>query len=149
MAPARGHIRHPDAEFVTGRRAAVFQGPRLFAHLLLVVVVLFVVVAVAWASWATVDEVTRGEGRVIPSRHVQIVQNLEGGIVADILAREGDIVERGEPLLRIDNVTAASDLRELRSRSFALLAAVGTIQYHADYGQPHGRGAPRWLVGGA
>ncbi len=122
------HGRHPDAEFAVGRRAAAFQGPRLFAHLLLIVVVAFFVVAVGWASWATVDEVTRGEGRVIPSRHVQVVQHLEGGIVAEILAREGAIVEQGDPLLRIENITAASDLRELRSRYHYLLAATARLR---------------------
>ncbi|HET6520066.1 MAG TPA: HlyD family type I secretion periplasmic adaptor subunit [Geminicoccaceae bacterium] len=133
MAPGRLlRARHPDAEFVTGRGAAAFQGPRFFAHLLLIAVVAFFVVAFAWASWATVDEVTRGEGKVIPSRHVQVIQNLEGGIVAEILTREGAIVERGDALLRIENVMAASDLRELRSRYHSLLAAVGRLRAEVD-----------------
>ena len=49
----------------------------------------------AWAHWATLDEVTRGEGRVIPSRQIQVVQNLEGGIIAAILVREGEVVDEG------------------------------------------------------
>ena len=104
-----------DADFVVGRAGADLQGPRGFTHLLLVIVVAFFAIFFAWASWAELDEVTRGDGRVIPSRQVQVVQNLEGGIVAAIVVREGEIVEQGQVLLRIDNVRAASDLRENRA----------------------------------
>src|SRR5688500_15912262 len=112
---ARRRERRPkraDAEFAIGRAAAAFHSPRGFAHLLLFVIVAFFVVFFAWASWAELEEVTRGEGKVIPSSQVQVVQNLEGGIVAEIPVREGAIVDRGEVLVRIDNVRAASELRE-------------------------------------
>ena len=54
---------------------------RPFNHLLLLSVVLVLVSAIFWADQAVLDEVTRGEGRVIPSSQIQIIQNLEGGIV--------------------------------------------------------------------
>jgi membrane fusion protein, adhesin transport system len=117
-APARAAPRpeRADAEFVFGPAAAELVGPRGFTHLLLAVVGAFFVLFFAWASWATLDEVTRGDGKVIPSSHVQVVQNLEGGIVADLLVREGQIVEAGEILLRVENVRAAGELRESRKR---------------------------------
>jgi len=117
---------------VTGRAAADLHAPRGFAHLLLFVVVAFFVAFFAWASWAELKEVTRGEGKVIPSRQVQVVQNLEGGIVAEILVREGDVVERGEVLLRIDNVRAASELRESRQRWLALQGALGRLRAEVE-----------------
>jgi adhesin transport system membrane fusion protein len=117
-----------DADFALGREGAELLRPRGFAHLLLLVIAAFCVLFLAWASWATLDEVTRGEGRVIPSSQVQVVQNLEGGIVSAILLREGDIVERGEVLLQIDNVRAASDLRENRKRHLALLGALARLR---------------------
>ena len=80
IAPARGAA---DAEFVLGRAGADLQVPRGFAHLLLFAIVAFFAIFLAWASWATLEEVTRGDGKVIPSRQVQVVQNLEGGIVAE------------------------------------------------------------------
>ena len=107
--------RRADADFVVGRAGADLQGPRIFTHLLLVIVVAFFAIFFAWASWAELDEVTRGDGRVIPSSQVQVVQNLEGGILAAITVREGAVVEQGQVLLRIDNVKAASDLRENRA----------------------------------
>ena len=125
--PARRPGR-ADAEFVLGRAGADLQTPRGFAHLLLFAIAAFFVVFFAWAGWAELEEVTRGEGKVIPSRQVQVVQNLEGGIVAEILVREGAIVERGQVLVRIDDVRAASELRESRQRHLALLGALGRLR---------------------
>jgi membrane fusion protein, adhesin transport system len=124
--------KRADAEFAIGRAAAAFHSPRGFAHLLLFVIVAFFVVFFAWASWAELEEVTRGEGKVIPSSQVQVVQNLEGGIVAEIPVREGAIVERGEVLVRIDNVRAASELRESRQRYLALRGALGRLRAEVD-----------------
>ena len=121
-----------DAEFVIGRAGAGLQGPRGFTHLLLVIIVAFFGIALAWASWAELDEVTRGDGKVIPSSQVQVVQNLEGGIVAAIPVREGAVVEQGQVLLRIDNVRAASDLRESRQRYHALLGALGRLRAEVE-----------------
>jgi adhesin transport system membrane fusion protein len=120
--------RRADAEFVLGRAGADLQMPRGFAHLLLFTIAAFLVVFFAWARWAELEEVTRGEGKVIPSSQVQVVQNLEGGIVAELLVREGAIVERGQVLVRIDNVRAASGLRESRQRYLALLGALGRLR---------------------
>jgi len=124
--------RKADADFVAGHAGAELQGPRGFTHLLLVIIVAFFGVFLAWASWAELDEVTRGDGKVIPSSQVQVVQNLEGGIVAAIPVREGAVVEEGHVLLRIDNVRAASDLRESRQRYLALLGALGRLRAEVD-----------------
>jgi len=102
--------------------------PRMFSHILLVSVAVFFVVFLSWASWAALEEVTRGDGTVIPSRQVQVVQNLEGGIVAELMVREGEIVEQGQVLMRIDNVRAASDYREQRARYLALLAGIARLE---------------------
>jgi membrane fusion protein, adhesin transport system len=110
--------------------------PKRLTHLFLVVNVAFFVVFFGWASWATLEEVTRGEGRVIPSRQTQVVQNLEGGIVAEILVREGEIVEEGQPLMRIDNIRAAADFRERRSRYFALEAALARLEAEVQGTEP-------------
>jgi adhesin transport system membrane fusion protein len=123
-----GRLRVEDADFVVGPAGGRLQRPRGLAHALLIVVVLFFVVAFAWASHASLEEVTRGDARVIPSSQVQVVQNLEGGIVAEIAVREGAIVEAGEVLLRIENILAASDLRENRIRHLALLGTIARLE---------------------
>jgi len=85
----------------------------------------------AWAWFYQIDEVTRGTGRVVPSRQLQVVQSLEGGIVASIDVREGDVVEKGSELMRIDDTRAGSDLGELKERQTALLAAKARIEAEA------------------
>ncbi len=125
---AKARLRAEDKSFVGGLAGADLHRPRRFAHLLLFTIVLFFVLFITWASFATLDEVTRGEGRVIPSSQVQVVQNLEGGIVAELRIREAQIVEAGDILLRIENVKAASDLRGGRKRYLALLGAVARLQ---------------------
>jgi membrane fusion protein, adhesin transport system len=128
----RPRLRKADADFIVGRAGAKLMGPRGFTHLLLLIIVAFFVLFFTWASWAELDEVTRGEAKVIPSSQVQVVQNLEGGIVAGIDVHEGDVVEPGEVLLRIDNVRAASDLRENRKRYLALLGALARLRGEVD-----------------
>ncbi|MEX8506621.1 HlyD family type I secretion periplasmic adaptor subunit [Leptothrix ochracea] len=82
--------------------------------------VVVVVVLIAWAAWASIDEVTRGDGKVIPSHQLQVVQSLDGGVVSEILVREGMQVEAGQLLLRIDETRATSGVRESAAQVFAL-----------------------------
>lgn len=95
---------------------------------------LTVVVLVVWAAFAQVDEVTRGEGRVIPSRQLQVVQSLDGGVVAQILVSEGQVVEQGQLLLRIDETRATSGVRESAATGFALQARLARLRALAEGG---------------
>lgn len=90
------------------------------------------VVMLVWAALATVDEVARGQGRVIPSSHVQVVQSLDGGIVSAILVQEGNIVEKGQLLLRIDPTRFASSLQENESQVVALQAKAARLRAIAE-----------------
>lgn len=126
--PASRRVDPELAEFVVGAAAADRLQPRALSHALLLAIVAFFVVFLLWANWAHVDEVTRGEGRVIPSRQVQIIQNLEGGILAELFVKEGQVVEEGQILLRIDNIRAESDYKEKRARYLALLAGIARLQ---------------------
>jgi membrane fusion protein, adhesin transport system len=124
-----GHKRDREAARLLGGLAAARSlRPRFASHVLLFAIAGFFVSFVVWAGQAELDEVTRGQGRVIPSRQIQVVQNLEGGIVASILVRDGDIVEEDEILMRIDNVRIESDYREKRSRYLALLGATARLE---------------------
>jgi adhesin transport system membrane fusion protein len=125
-----------DHAFVDRATAAALTRPHPRASLLLFTVVLAVAALIAWAGWATLDEVTRGQGKVVPSRQVQVVQNLEGGIVTELLVREGEVVEASQVLLRLDNVTAAADYREKRARYLALSASVARLDAEIAGGTP-------------
>ena len=128
--------RHRDSEFSADLKTASRRGPRGSANLLFFTIAAFFIAAIVWASRATIDEVTTGQGRVIPSGQVQVVQNLEGGLVSEILVREGDIVQPNQILVRIDDTGFASSYRENRARYLALLATMARLTAEAEGGTP-------------
>ncbi|QAY76356.1 HlyD family type I secretion periplasmic adaptor subunit [Sphingosinicella sp. BN140058] len=74
------------------------------------ILVLLTIAFVAWASLFSIDKVTRGGGRVLPSVQNQVVQHLEGGIAQEILVKEGQRVHKGQVLLRIENAYTGAEL---------------------------------------
>jgi adhesin transport system membrane fusion protein len=123
--------RYEDLEFMTDVRAAVLSGPRLSANILLLSIIAFFLGAGLWASVAELDEVTSGNGRVIPSSELQVIQNLEGGILAATHIRQGDVVGKDQVLLTIDDTLASSKYREDRSRVLGLQVAIARLQAEA------------------
>ena len=113
---------------------AILEQAPLKAKKLLYCMLAILIAVLVWAYFAKVDEVTRGEGRVIPSRQVQVIQSLDGGIVSDILIREGDLVKVGTPLIKIDETRVASSLRENQSQYLALLAKQSRLKALAEGG---------------
>ena len=93
--------------------------------------VVFLLIAGLWAHWATLDEVTSGEGKVIPSSKLQVVQTLDGGIVTEVFVREGDMVEAGQLLLRIDDTDVSAKLGELTQKQLALKAQIARLEAEA------------------
>ena len=89
-------------------------------------------VLLIWANFAVLDEVTRGEGKVIPSRQVQVLQSLDGGIVSEILVKEGQAVRTGDLLLKVDPTRMVSSLRENRSQYLSLLAKGARLRALAE-----------------
>ena len=93
------------------------------------------VVLLLWAHFAVLDEVTRGEGKVIPSRQIQVLQSMDGGIVSEILVREGQTVRTGDLLLKVDPTRMVSSLRENRSQYLSLLAKSARLRALAESGR--------------
>lgn len=91
-------------------------------------VALVLLVFVLWAAWAQLEEVTTGNGKVIPTSREQVIQSLESGILAEILVREGDSVELGQALLRIDDVRQGASVKEGQSKVDALLASASRLR---------------------
>ena len=98
-------------EFIDNAAASTLLDTPRSSRILLWGVALFVLIAIIWAWFAELDEITRGEGSVIPSQQVQVVQYLEGGILKELYVREGDQVNSGQPLLRVDETRFLSDFR--------------------------------------
>lgn len=93
--------------------------PRALTHLLLVCSIA-VGGFIAWSTVTDIKETALVHGQIIPAGSVQTVQHLEGGIVSEILVKEGQIVEPGEPLLRLQETTATSELDRLRAKEAGL-----------------------------
>lgn len=104
-------------------KALIEDAPRV-VRLTIWSLIAFFVFCLLWANFAVVDEVTRGDGKAIPSSRLQKIQNLEGGIVAELFVREGQIVEVGDPLLRLDDTRFASNVGETEADRLALLLRV-------------------------
>ncbi len=90
---------------------------------------------VVWAAYAEIDEVTKGQGRVIPSSQLQVVQAVDGGVVEEIIVREGETVDAGQVLVRIDPTRFVSSLRENRAEHLALQARAVRLSALSD-GRP-------------
>ncbi|MDG3086289.1 HlyD family type I secretion periplasmic adaptor subunit [Vibrio hannami] len=113
-----------ELDYLDDKTAALLLKTPKNARILLWVMVLFFAFAVGWASWAQIDKVTVGEGKIIPSSQLQVVQNLEGGLVKQILVREGQEVEEGQQLILIDDTRFRSDFRERAQQVLNLTASV-------------------------
>lgn len=138
---ARGRYGANDIKFMNSLCAAVNADTPARSKIVLYVITLVVVSMLAWASFAEIDERTRGVGRLIPSQQIQTVQNLEGGIVKDILVREGETVEKGQTLVTIDSTGAGSSfaesktvINELKARAVRLAAEAGIRPFSTESG---------------
>jgi adhesin transport system membrane fusion protein len=124
-----------DYEFMNSLSAAVAeQTPKKMRWVLyfwLIAVTAFIV----WASLTQIDEITRGSGEVVPSGENQMVQNLEGGIVKDILVKVGDSVKKGQPLLKIDNQKSETQLESTNIKELELKAKMIRLRAEAE-GKP-------------
>ncbi len=101
-------------------------------HMLLYSIAILFGIFIVWAGLARVDEVSRGDGKVIPSSQVQVVQNLEGGIIDEFLVNEGDTVEEGQVILRIRNTQAKADYSANNQKYLGLLATTIRLQAEAE-----------------
>lgn len=121
-----------DQQFASEVTQAEVQDAYPAAGWVLYAVLAFFLVALIWASLATVDESARGEGKVIPSSQVQVIQNLEGGILKRIVVNEGELVEPGQVIMEIDDTGLASSLGEMRAKRYGAEAKVARLTAEAQ-----------------
>lgn len=129
-------VEDGDVEFMSDTRAAIARESHWLASGVLYLTALFLVVAVVWAAFATLDEVAVGVGRVVPSSQVQVIQNLEGGIVAELKVAEGQVVAKDQVLLRLDDTRFNATFREARSKKHSLQGAIARLTAEAQGTQP-------------
>lgn len=122
-------------EFVADADSAMIAQDPMRARGVVVAVFIAVAAFLAWAAIAQVDEITKGEGKAVSSRQLQVVQSLDGGIVSEILVKEGDRVREGQVLVKIDTTRFQSSLNESRATYLALLAKAARLRAVAEGGE--------------
>jgi len=109
----------------------IYQEP-LRARVLIKTILIAMALFIMWMAVATVDEITKGEGKVIPSSQIQVLQSMDGGIVVEINVKEGQVVDAGQVLLRVDPTRFESSVRENRSQYLALTTKAARLRALAE-----------------
>ncbi|AZF29640.1 Type I secretion membrane fusion protein, HlyD family [Pseudomonas sp. R4-35-07] len=112
-------------------KALIEDAPRVI-RLTIWAIIAFFLFLVVWAGFSEIDEVTRGDGKAIPSSKLQKIQNLEGGIVAELYVKEGQIVEAGAPLIRLDDTRFVSNAGETEALRLAMQLRVERLSAQVD-----------------
>lgn len=103
-----------------------------FQRLTIWLVAATIIIFVVWASRAPLDEIVRGPGELVPSSKAQTIQNLEGGILAELLVREGDVVERDAVVARLDSTQFTGTFKELQGQLFSLEIRLHRLKRELD-----------------
>ena len=131
-APA---LRPDDLAYVSLQRAAAVVEPARAASWAIYLMLAALATGIGWAAVAKVDMITRGEARVIPEGREQVIASLEGGILRELLVREGDAVKAGQPLALLDPTRVEAVQAEGQARRLALRAAIARATAEST-GQP-------------
>src|SRR3989338_2996835 len=132
---ARGYFdsfgKSAEAEYMPETAGAALQDSPRWSRITVWLAAALLISALAWAKFAVLQEVTMGEGKAIPSSKIQVIQNLEGGIVAEIFVCEGQLVDKGDVLLRLDDTRFLSNRGESDADRMALTARLERLQAEA------------------
>jgi adhesin transport system membrane fusion protein len=128
-------ISAADAAFMNDVQESLLAQTTPGSHLVVYMIFLVLCSGLFWAYFAHVEEITRGEAKVISMSREQVIQSLEGGILGELAVHEGDVVEKGQVLVRIDPTRAQASYREALSKVIALKATIARLRAEA-YGLP-------------
>ncbi|MDO9623506.1 MAG: HlyD family type I secretion periplasmic adaptor subunit [Pseudomonas sp.] len=124
--------RKQDTEFMPEVEGAILEDSPWTSRITIWVVCACLASALIWANLAVLEEVTTGEGKAIPSSKIQVIQNLEGGIVSEIFVREGQMVNKDDVLLRLDDTRFLSNKGETEADRLALIARIERLTAEAE-----------------
>lgn len=96
-------------------------------------VVLLCIMFVVWAYLSEIDEITRGDGKVIPSTHVKVVQSLDGGVISKFYVKEGDLVKAGQLLIKLDDTRFGSDYNQNYTQFISLIAEIARLKAQINF----------------
>jgi len=118
----KARVAEQDIAYMSSLSQAALEKPTVKSQMVVWVILLVAVWLIVWSNYAELDKIVRGEGKVVPSSQIQIIQNLEGGIVEELFIRSGDKVTKGQVLIKLDNTQFASSFDESELREAELTA---------------------------
>ncbi len=133
--PANAELRSADVPYISAVSAAQVIEPAPAAMWAVYLLLAAIVVAVAWAALTQIDIITKASGRVVPDGREQVIASLEGGILRELLVREGQQVVEGQALALLDPTRVEAQQAEGQSRRLALQAALARASAEAS-GKP-------------
>ncbi|TPG10856.1 HlyD family type I secretion periplasmic adaptor subunit [Sphingomonas oligophenolica] len=116
--------------------ATSFIQPRRMSNILLWSILGFLVLLLVWASFTKLDRTVHTQGRVVPTAQLQLVSNLEGGVISQILVKPGDMVKEGQPLIKLDNTLSSSDFSSSNSTLASLNAKIARLEAEVQGREP-------------
>ncbi|WP_337264866.1 MULTISPECIES: HlyD family type I secretion periplasmic adaptor subunit [unclassified Serratia (in: enterobacteria)] len=130
-APKPAALKADDVAFMSDLRESLLIQSAPGSRAILYIICVILATGVIWAHYAKVEEITQGEGKIISKSREQVIESLEGGIIEEMLVREGDIVEKGQPLLKIDPTRASSTYQEMNAKLMGLKAMIARLEAEA------------------
>ena len=127
----KGKVHVDDLHYIRDLQEALLVQKTPYSIILLWVIGLLLVISLTWAHFAIVEEITIGEGKIIPASREQVIQSLEGGILGELNVSEGQVVEQGQVLLKIDPTRSSASYREALSKVQGLKATVARLRAEA------------------
>ncbi len=121
-----------DLQFMEELEAAVRLKPSATSNLMLVSIGALVVIMIGWMAFSNIDEMTHGEGQVVPTSEIQIVQSLEGGVLKELMVSEGEVVKKDQILAKISDVASASEERGTAAKQESLLVKKVRLEAEAN-----------------
>lgn len=120
-----------ETEFMDQLEAATRLKPSKASNIMLWSITAMIALFIIWASFAKIEELTRGQGQVVPTQEIQIVQSLEGGLLQELLVGQGDRVTKGQVLMRLSDVMFSSEERGAEAKSDSLKLKIARLEAEA------------------
>ncbi|ADU68740.1 HlyD family efflux transporter periplasmic adaptor subunit [Pantoea sp. At-9b] len=127
----KSRLQAADMPFLDDLQSAIILQKTPKSMLVLWLLIIVVISALVWAHFAVVEEVTKGEAKVIPASHEQTIESFEDGTLQELYVKEGQLVEKGQPLLRLDSTRSEANYQEELSKSYGLQGAIARARAEA------------------
>ena len=125
------NVKSKDLDLINDLNAALQKEKHSGQFIVIILFFILMIVFVIWAYNSPVEEVTRGNGNIIPSSREQVIQSLDPGIVTEIMVKEGDMVEKDQILMKLDDTRSSAVLRESEAKVVNLEATIARLKAEA------------------